>query len=197
MNRREALVVRWGAGIVVAALVCARVIPVAWRTIRAQHETLEGERVLLSRAEGAIADLDALERRTAAIRGALVALAPRLLSGGSEAEAVADLTGRESLAAGRARTRIVRTEQLADSAHAGRLRRVTVRLEIESDWSGLAGFFRNELADPAVLPIRAITLRGTETPSAVTGPEVVSGEVEVSGWYLIGGAPGLEVRRGE
>lgn len=184
MTPRDRRALRWGIGVVLGAVLLARGVPATWRALHRQQEELEAQRGLLARAETALADLDGLERRASATRAALVALAPRLLTGATEAEAVADLTGRIALAAGRQRTRVVRTDQVGDSAREGRLRRVTVRVQVESDWSGLAGFVQGVLADPAALPIRAVTIRGSEVPAAGAITEVLSGEVEVSGWYL-------------
>ena len=115
---------------------------------------------------------------------ALVALAPHLLTGTTEASALADLQGRVALAAGRHRTKLVRADQIRDSVAEGRLRAVSVRVEVESDWSGLVAFLRATVADPAVLRVRSIGIRGPEAPTRTAQVEVLTGEVEVMGWYL-------------
>lgn len=186
MTTRDRRALMIGAGVILAALVLTRLLPAAVRQWREGRESLLTERELLARAELAIADLDGLEARAAATRSALLGMAPRLLNGRTEAEAIADLNGRLALAGGRQRTRLLRTDQVADSHRVGRLREVRLRVEVESDWSGLTGFLRAVSADPAVLRLRSVAIRGPEAPVGGGGPEVLSGEVEFSGWYLQG-----------
>jgi hypothetical protein len=79
---------------------------------------------------------------------------------------------------------------VADSGKVARLRRVRLRLTVESDWSGLVTFFRAAAADPATLSFSSVSVQSNE--GAVSGPEVLTGELEVSGWYL----PAPPVREG-
>jgi hypothetical protein len=155
-----------------------------WRAWRTSGDELAGRRELLRRAESALEGFSVLEHRGADTRARFVALAPRLIAGGTEAEAFADLNGRLALIANRERTRLLRADPISDSTREGAIRRVRLRLEIESDWGGVVGFLRGTVADPAVIRVTAVTLRGTEVPVLTNGPEVLTAQVEVAGWYL-------------
>lgn len=180
---RRALLI--GGAVVLSGLLLFRVLPAVWRGWGSAREELRAARVLLARAESALNGLDSLEGRAAATRARVIALAPRLLAGGTDAEALADLNGRLAVAASHQRTRLLRADPIVDSARESRLRRVRLRIEVESDWSGMAGFLRATIADPAALRVTAVSVRGAEVPIATTGAEVLSGEVEVTGWYLV------------
>jgi hypothetical protein len=145
---------------------------------------LLAQRALLDRAEAALGQLDSVEARAGRTREQLIALAPRLVSGQTDAEAQADLNGRLALHANRERTRLLRADPVADSGREGQLHRVRLRLVVESDWSGLVGFLKSVISDPAVLRVTSVAVRGTELPTTSAGPEVLTGEVEVTGWYL-------------
>ena len=71
-----------------------------------------------------LADAPLLRDSAGVLTRAVVSLAPKLLSGDTPAEALADLSGRLNLAASRNRAKLERTDQLSDSALACRLRRV-------------------------------------------------------------------------
>ena len=184
MTPRDRRALRLGAAAVVIGSLLVWGLPSGWRAWRAGGEELAGRRALLARAESALSDLPVIEERSAATRARLVALAPALVSGATEAEAQADLNGRLALVANRERTRLLRADPVTDTGRVGSLRRVRLRIEVESDWSGLVGFLRGVVADPAVLRVTAVTLRGAEVVVLTSGPEVLSAQVEVTGWYL-------------
>jgi len=187
MTSQDKKALRAGAGVVLAALLLLKVLPAGWRHWEGAKEELSARRQLLATAEGALADEGTLERSADTTRSRLLALAPRLISGGTEAEALADLNGRLALAGNRSRTRLLRSDQLPDSGKVARLRRVRLRLTVESDWSGLVTFFRAAVADPATLRISSVSVRSNEGSSQ--GPEILTGELEVSGWYLPAAPP--------
>ena len=184
MTPRDRRALRIGGSALLAGLLLFRVVPSGWRAWRTGGEELAGRRALLARAESALGDLPAIEARGAATRARLIALAPALVSGATEAEAQADLNGRLALIANRERTRLLRADPVADAEHEGGLRRVRLRVEVESDWSGLVGFLRGVVADPAVLRVTAVSLRGPEVMVLTAGPEVLGAQVEVTGWYI-------------
>ncbi|MEO7333278.1 MAG: hypothetical protein ABIZ71_04985 [Gemmatimonadales bacterium] len=188
MKQRDRRALWMGGAVVLSGLLFFRVLPVGWSAWRDARESLASEQALLARAEGALQMLDSVEQRAAVTRVQVVGLAPRLLAGTTNAEALADLNGRLAFAASGHRTRLLRADPVADSARESRLRRVRLRIEVESDWSGLAGFLRATVADPAALRVTAVSVRGAEVPAATVGAEVLSGEVEVTGWYLEGGS---------
>ncbi len=184
MTSRDRRALSIGGGVVLAGLLCFRVLPAVWRGWRAGHEELVAQRELLERADHALGQLDSVESRGARTRQQLIELAPRLVSGQTDAEAQADLNGRLALHANLERTRLLRADPIADSGRVGELHRVRLRLVVESDWSGLVGFLKSVVADPAVLRVTSAAVRGAEVPQMTSGPEVLTGEVEVTGWYL-------------
>ena len=184
MTSRDRRALSIGGGVVLAGLLCFRALPAAWRGWRDGHEELIAQRELLDRADHALGQLDSIESRAGRTREQLIALAPRLVSGQTDAEAQADLNGRLALHANHERTRLLRADPVADSGRVGELHRVRLRLVVESDWSGLVGFLKSVVADPAVLRITSVAVRGAETPQMTAGPEVLTGEVEATGWYL-------------
>jgi hypothetical protein len=183
MIDRDKRALRLGAGAVLVALLLFRGAPAAWHSWRGAEDELGERRLLLATAEGTLADVGELERSAAGTRSHLVGLAPKLLSGATEAEAFADLTGRLALAGNRSRTRIVHSDQMADSGRVARLHRVRLHLVVESDWNGLVSFFRASVADPATLRFASVSVRSNEGASP-NGPEILTGELDVSGWYL-------------
>ena len=183
MTSRDRRALILGGSVLLAGVLLLRVLPAGVRLWREQrHELTERER-FLAEGEDALADVTSMEHEGDSTRARLVALAPRLLSGTTEAEALADLNGRLALAANRARTRMVRADQVPDSGRVARLHRVRLRVQVESDWSGMAAFLCAAVADPATLRIAALSIRSDEG-AATSGPEILQGEVEVSGWYL-------------
>ena len=114
----------------------------------------------------------------------MVGLAPKLLSGDSPAQALADLSGRVNLAASRNQTKIERADQLSDSVGAGRLRRVRLQAAVESDIRGVVGFVRTlELGD-AVLSVEELRIVASDANSADIAPEILRVDVTVTGWFL-------------
>lgn len=188
MTPRDRRALRIGVLVVVGGALLLRGVPALWSGWMERREALRARRELLSRAEEALARIDSMEAQGVEVRAKLVALAPRLVSGRTDAEAQADLNGRLALIANRERTRLVRAAPLPDSTREAQLHRVRLRVEVESDWSGLVGFLRGVVADPAVLRVTSVALRGSEIPVAGGGPEVLTGELEVTGWFLSGRA---------
>jgi hypothetical protein len=184
MTARDRRALWVGGALVLGALFALRVVPALWRGWHASREELVAQRELLVRADRALDQLDTLESRATRTRAALVALAPRLVSGRTSAEAQVDLNGRLALIANRERTRLVRADPMIDSTREGQLHRVRMRIEVESDWAGLVGFLRGVVGDPATLRVTSVSLRGAEVPTMTSGAEVLAGEVEVTGWYL-------------
>jgi len=78
---------------------------------------------------------------------------------------------------------VSRTEALADSAYAGRARRVSLRATLESDTAGLLGLLRALAGGPAVLMIGDLRV-AADAPLAPAAPELLHTEITVRGWYL-------------
>jgi len=177
---------------VLGAVVALRVAP--WgiaRSVAAKRE-LHERASLLSRARADLADAPLLRDSAGVLTRAVVSLAPKLLSGDTPVEALADLSGWLTLAASRNQAKVERTDQLTDSLAAGRLRRVRVRAALESDIRGVTGFLRAiELGD-AVLSIEEARIVTADPSAGEQMPEILRVEVTVTGWFLAQRGKGKE-----
>ena len=179
---RRALLV--GGATVLAAVMASRVAPWGIGRAVAAEQDLRERASLLARARADLADAPLLRDSAGVLTRAVVGLAPTLLSGDTPVEALADLAGRLTLAASRNQVTLERTDQLADSLAAGRLRRVRVRTALESDIRGVMGFLRAiELGD-AVLSIEDVRIVAADPNSGEQVPEILRVEVTVTGWFL-------------
>ncbi len=184
MTIRDKRAVQLGLAAVLGALLLLRVIPWGVRRAAAAERELAANEELLARTQVELADQQPLTDSVAQVTQAVVALAPRILSGGVAAEAVADLSGRVNLAATRHRARVDRTDPAPDSLAAGRLTRVTVHATLETDIRGLAEFLQAIAQDPAVLSVDDLHLVANDPASADAQPEVLRVDVTVRGWFL-------------
>jgi len=179
---RRALLV--GAATVLAAVLASRVAPWGIGRAVAAERDLHERASLLARARADLADAPLLRDSAGVLTRAVVGLAPKLLSGDTPVEALADLSSRLTLAASRNQVKLERTDQLTDSMAAGRLRRVRVRTALESDIRGVMGFLRAiELGD-AVLSIEEARIVAADPSSGEQVPEILRVEVTVTGWFL-------------
>jgi hypothetical protein len=129
------------------------------------------------RGAGAVFDSATLVRKD------LAALAPRLLSGRSSAEATADLISRLTAAAAGSAT-LEHADPAEDSTRVVWIRRVTVRAAFESDMRGALTLLHAIARQPAVLTVRAIRIVAPDPGSADAAPEILKIETTVSGWYI-------------
>src|SRR5204863_695667 len=119
---RRALI---GGGIVVlAATFLLRIVPWGIRKVFAAQDELRERATLLAHAREEIATTLLLRDSTAVLTRALGSLAPKLLSGGTAAEANADIAAWLNMFVSRSLAKLERIDQLPDSASAGRLGRV-------------------------------------------------------------------------
>ena len=183
MMPRDRRALALGACLVVAALLL-RGIPLVVGAVSRLRDDVGNRSATVHRMRADVRGLAALGDSAALARRRLVALAPRILTGASEAEAVADLTGRLSALAAAHQAVVQRTEVVPDSIHVGQLARVTLHAVIESDLPGALATLTALEADPAVLTIRSVRVTAPDPGSSDAAPEVLSAEATVSGWYL-------------
>jgi len=181
---RRALLV--GGGVVLAALLLLRVLPWTVRSALAAEVGIRQRAGLLARARADLADASILRDSAVVISQALVALAPKILSGNSAAEAVADLSGRVNLAASRNQAKLERVDPQSDSAVAGRLHRVALRAAFECDIRGLVGVLQALTFGKAVLTVRELRVTAVDASSADRIPEALRVDMTVAGWFLGG-----------
>jgi len=184
MTIRDKRALQLGGAAVLGALLLLRVIPWGVRRAAAAERELAANAELLARTQVELADQQPLTDSVAQVTRAVVALAPRILSGRSAAEAVADLSGRVNLAATRHHARLDRTDPAADSLTTGRLTRVAVRATLETDVRGLTEFLQAIAQDPAVLSVDDLHVVANDPASVDAQPEVLRVDVTVRGWFL-------------
>ena len=179
---RRALLV---GGIAIAGAVLGlRVVPWAVRRVTMAHAALRERATLLARAREEIASLLLLRDSAAVLSQALVALAPQVLSGSTPAEAGADLSGRMNLVAARAPAKLERLDPVPDSSSTGRLGRVRVHAAFETDVRGLIALICAIDAADEVLTLDELRVEAREPGSVQRGPEILTIEITVSGWYI-------------
>ena len=201
MTARDRRALFIGGGVVLAAFVLLRVLPWTLRSAFAAEVGLHQRAALLARAHAGLAEAGGLRDSAVALGQALVGLAPKILSGNSPAEAVADLSGRVNLAASRSQAKVERVDPLTDSTVAGRLHRVALRAAFECDIRGLVGVLQALTFGNAALVVRELRVTAVDAGSADKNPEVLRVEMTVAGWYLedreTGNPKGLPDGRGK
>jgi len=184
MTARDRRALLIGGGIVLGAVLLLRVLPWTVRSALAAEAGLRQRAALLARARVDLAAASELRDSAVELGRALVGLAPKILSGNSAAEAVADLSGRVNLAASRYQAKLERVDPLADSTVAGRLHRVALRAAFECDIRGLVGVLQALTFGKAALAVRELRVTAVDAGSPDKNPEVLRVEMTVAGWYL-------------
>ena len=179
---RRALIL--GGSAVIGAVFVLRVLPWGIRSALAAEAGLQQQAALLARARADLAEASGLRDSAVQLGHALVALAPKILSGNSVAEAVADLSGRVNLAASRNQAKLERADPQADSAVAGRLHRVALGAAFECDIRGLVGMLQALTFGKAALTVRELRVTTVDASSADRSPEVLRVDMTVAGWFL-------------
>jgi len=161
-----------------------RVLPWTARRVSGSLGDLHERAALVAHARAEVEGAGVLRDSVAAMTQALVALAPDLLSGHSAAEAVADLSAQVNFAASRHQARLTESAPMPDTAHAGRLGRVTVRASLQTDIRGLASVLRALESGSPTLTVRSVRVLAPDPVGVERKPELLSVEITVAGWYL-------------
>ena len=179
---RRALVI--GAAVVCGAVLLLRVLPWSVRRVFGAEAGLRERATLLARARADLADASVLRDSAAELGQALVGLGPKILSGSSVADAVADLSARVNMAVSGHQAKLERVDPLPDSLRAGRLRRVALRAAFECDVRGLAGVLEALEFGKLALSLRELRVTAVDAAPADKTPEVLRVDMTVAGWYL-------------
>jgi hypothetical protein len=167
-----------------AAVLSLRLVPAGWSKIQRAREALDARRLRLAHAMADVRQLTALEDSAARLETRVLGLAPRILVGGSQSEAVADLTTRLGQAAREHHVHLARTDVVADSARAGGLRRVSVRLAIEGDSRGTLETLEGLSRGSVVLVPADLRIAAPNPTSSSSVPETLQSEITIQAWYL-------------
>ncbi|HVH66651.1 MAG TPA: type II secretion system protein GspM [Gemmatimonadales bacterium] len=188
MTERDRRALLLGGGVVLASVVVLRVLPWSVRSALAAESGLRERATLLARARVDLIDASVLRDSAVQLGQALVGLAPKILSGTSAAEAVADLSGRVNLAASGHQAKLERVDPVLDSVARGRLHRATLRAAFECDVRGLVGVLQALEFGKAALSVRELHVTAMYASSPDRAPEVLRVEMTVTGWFLVDGA---------
>jgi hypothetical protein len=184
MTPRDRRALRMGSLVVLGTVVLLRILPWAVRTSLSAVDTLRVRRTLLARTVADLQSLPVLEDSAETLTKALVAIAPRLLSGHGDGEAMAELQGRLSYLASTNHLKLDRVDPVLDSTTAGNLRRLTVDAVFEGDIRGAAGLLRALTGDiTAMVPLR-IRIVATDPASSARLPETLRLELRLTAWAL-------------
>lgn len=186
MTERDRRALTWGGVAVLGAVLVLRVLPWGVKRALAAESGLHERATLLARARADLADAAVLRDSAGRLSQALVGLAPKILSGNSAGDAVADLAGRVNLVVSSHQAKLERVDPVPDSVRAGRLHRVTLRAAFESDVRGLVGVLESLTFGKVVLPLRELRVTAVDVGSSERMPEVLRVELTVAGWYLGG-----------
>jgi hypothetical protein len=111
----------------------------------------------------------------------LLAWAPRLVAGATQAEALAELSSYVSGLAAQHRVRLVRLDPSRDSV-VGPFAQLALRLEAQGDVRGMAGWLAALEEGERLLAVREISLSATEPAGPASQPEVLRAELLIEGW---------------
>ena len=186
MTARERLVLISGVLIVVSAALVTRGVPAAVRGIHRLRASVEERAELVARLRARVAAGDSLTATAEALLERLRDLGPVVLAGRTEPEADEDLMARIAYLAEHAQARVQQAERVPDSTRGGLLRRVAVRVEMQSDLGGLLAFFRALGRDSTAIATDAIRITAADPHSAASAPETLGVELRLAGWYIEG-----------
>jgi len=173
----------WGCGVVIATWLGARVPGLIHRARQARW-TLENQVATLERSREDLTRAVAQEDSAAAIKGVLLAQAPRLLSGSAGPEAADALAGLVTLAVTRGNARLTRTEAIPDSTTRGRLGRAGVLVGFDADVRGLATVLQYLSTGDPVLSVESVHVLVADPSAPPNTAEVLRIELVVRGWFL-------------
>jgi hypothetical protein len=144
---------------------------------------------LLEQSRSMVLREPAIRDSATSVKDAIVALAPRLLSGGTQAEAADALGGLVNRAADQSNARLTGTSPEADSVQVGMLRRVAVRAAFDCDIRGLVSLLGFFAAQETLVLTDALRVVAEDAVAQGDGPEVLHMEVTLRGWYQETGRP--------
>jgi hypothetical protein len=182
VTARERRLVRGAGFLIVVAFLGFKALPAAMTREHALRDRVVLRERQVSSIRQDLAALGVLEDSAAAVRRAVVALAPRLLAAPTHADGDATLAVLVRALAERAGAHVERVVALPDSAAVGTLRRHTVRLELESDAPGLETLLRAIADETTLLEADSFRLTALEPSSPASQPERLRTAMIVRAW---------------
>lgn len=183
MTVRERRAVVGGAALVAAAGLLLRVMPVGARAMSAWHTQARGRQEMLAHTRALLAGLPRLKDSLVDVLPKLVALAPALVDGKTAAEANATLVSIVSLMAVRRGLKVVRIDQLPDTA-AGAFGRVALHAELEGDIRGLTQLLRAVETGNPLLSVKTLSVDAPDRAVRAGGAEALRLGATIAAYYL-------------
>lgn len=184
MSARDRRALTLGALAILAAVLGLRGMPWVWGWVSRSQAELAARRELLAVAETDLGALSELQDSAKQLTDGVVGLAPSLLSGASQSEAAAALSGHLSHLALTHSAKLERTDPVPDSSGAGDLGRVTMDGVFESDVRGLAGLLAALASGQPVTQVTRLRVTAADPATPPRGAEILRIEVRVQAWYL-------------
>jgi hypothetical protein len=185
LSERDRRALMMGGVVTLAGLLAFRAIPWGARQVTGLQQDLESRRMLLAQARAELAAPGVLEDSALALRKGIEALAPRILAGSSEAEALASLSGQLTHLATAHQSKVLQFEGQPDSTTAGGLRRVTAKAAIEGDIRGITALLAELSTESIVVVPTALAINVVDPAPTGRSPEVLRLEITVTGWHLM------------
>jgi hypothetical protein len=177
-----------GSTIILGAALLFRVGPAVRASVTEWRAVLSGRLALATRMRTEVAAADQVETNARVLLAQMDSLAPRLVGAGRRGEGIAAFVALVELEAGRHRALVLSSRPEPDSTRVGQLERLTLRVELESDWDGLIETLRALEAGQPVVELRELRVHPGE--SGAGGPvEVLRAELLLSGWIAAEKAP--------
>lgn len=187
MTARDRRALMLGGGVALAAVLGLRLLPWGIRSVLGAEAGLRERATVLARSRAELADFATLRDSAGRVGQALVGLAPKILSGNTAPEAIADLSGRLNLVISGHQAKLERVDPVPAPATGGRLHQVMLRAAFECDVRGLAGVLESLAFGKVVLPLRELRVTAVDGGSGDKVPEALRVELTVTGWYHDGG----------
>jgi hypothetical protein len=187
MTARERRTV-WLAGALVMSAFVLRSVPLAVGVMHAHADRLAAQTRALSQTRALAWGLNATRDSLAHDLARVLALAPALIEGGTQAEASASLSSTLGLLARDCALRVIRLDPGSESG-SGPIRPVSAHLAFEGDVRGVAALLRAIESRQPILRVSAFALTAPDPLPRPLTAETLHVELDVTGWYLPRGAP--------
>lgn len=187
MTPRDRRALRNGILAVGVALGVLRIGPWVAREHGDMRDRVSRKAAAAERLSQELAMVDSIELRMASVQARMAGFPARLLSGGTDAGAAADLTMRLRAILGAEGAAVEVVRPAPDSFRVGTLARVSLDIQSLTDTPGLTGVMAHLARDSTTIVLRQLRIMALNPGPAAT-VESLRVNVLVAGWYLADGA---------
>jgi hypothetical protein len=183
MTPRERRVIAGGAAISFLAFMLLRGAPMAQGAIHRLDERVRMREVALVRLQRDVDAVDSLMRASDSLTDALAERRELLVQVASAAAAQAEMLDLVRESVDEADATLEQATAIEDSTRAGRLRRATCRVAVQTDTEGLAVVLSNLATTDMLLEVTSIKVAALDPRSAPGQPERLHVELAIAGWF--------------